>query len=1347
MKLVRIIFFLLAVGLSAQAASIRFSFKKYQVEDGLSHNTVWCGLQDRYGFIWFGTSDGLNRYDGRGNKVYRSVLNEEFSLENNFIETLLEDGENIWVGTNSGIYVYDRKANRFSRFDKTTKYGVLISSEVKKIVKAKDGKLWIATLGQGFFIYDPKKDALTQNSAGTPFFWDICVGSDNRIYAAPLQEGLLCFNEGGNLLWDYKVDSPEGRMEDNCKINCVRNVDGDIWMGADVGLLYRLNKRSGKLECFASSLNFGAVHCLLKYSESELLLGTDNGLYIFDHVRQTFQRGDDPFSSHGLSDQTVNAMMWDAEGTLWVMTNLGGVSYMPKETKRFFSYSPAKLPGVSSAGKVIGPFCENARGDIWVGTRNGLCFFDASTETLSEFLIGGNKRLKLDIRSLLLEGSKLWVGTSGSGLYVIDLNTKAVRNYTHSRGVPNSICSDDVLCIYKDRRGNIFVGTSGGLCRYAPDSDDFLTITTIGSMISVTDIAEDMYDNLWIATSNGGVFRCNMNTQRWKHFFYRRDDPSSITSNSVICLYEDMRGTMWFGTNGGGLCSFDTKNDNFVNFDPTNSILPNNVIYAIEQDQSGNFWLSSSVGLIRINPLTKNSYRRFTAEDGLQGNQFTVQSSLKASDGKLYFGGINGFNVFAPERLKDNLYQPPVYVTDIGFPSQLKEGEMKTLGLETPIYLEDEIRLPYRYNSFSLRFVALSYEDPLKNRYSYMLKGVDKDWVMAPEGSNIASYTNLLPGEYVFKVKGTNNDDKWSDKVATLRVTITPPWWASPLAYILYAVLLLSIAFLTGWCWNRYVKRKYKRRMHEFQMNREKELYKSKVNFFVNLVHEIRTPLSLILLPLEKMKEVKRDERDKEFLSMMDRNASYLLGVTNQLLDLQKMESGALKLNMRECDMNEVVNGVYQQFVGPVLLKEFELNLSLPEKRLIAVADREKISEVLVNLMGNALKHAWTRIKLSMRAEGEWIRISVTDDGAGVPDDQKEKIFEAFYQLPGDETAVKGTGIGLAFAKSLTEAHRGSLSVEDAEGGGASFVLSLPLKRIEEAVEPEEVTVAGENVQPVEEQDEEGGTVRKKYTVLLVEDNEELLKVTRDALSAWYRVLTAENGSKALKILARKSVDIIVSDVMMPEMDGIELCARVKEDINYSHIPVVLLTAKTTLAAKTEGMESGADVYIEKPFSLSQLHMQIENIFKLRQAFHRMMSGLASRKTKKVTEAMSGQDYDLIARVRDLILEHLSSDDLTVDTLALYMNMSRSSLYRKMKALVGMSPNDYIRTLRLKRAAELLMEGKQTGDIIVETGFVSSSYFFKCFKTYYGVSPKDYTGQPPVGAFGSEEDFGDSPEK
>ena len=797
-----------------------------------------------------------------------------------------------------------------------------------------------------------------------------------------------------------------------------------------------------------------------------------------------------------------------------------------------------------------------------------------------------------------------------------------------------------------------------------------------------------------------------------------------------MTLFEDVAGTMWFGTNGGGLCSYDPKTNAFAEFD---SQFPTKVIYSIEQDQTGNFWISTNDGIFKVYPYTHDRYRQFTINDGLQGNQFIARSSFKSSDGRMYFGGINGFNVFHPERFVNNPYIPPVYVTDIRFPNLSDDQKTKELiHLDKPLYMADKVTLSYENNSFTIRFVALSYENPAKNRYAYILNGVDKEWVLNSEG-NTASYTNLPPGEYKFEVRGTNNDYQWNDKNTTLVIVITPPWWRSNLAYFVYFTLLLGCIALLAWRWNLRVKQKYSRRMEKYQIAKEQEVYKSKIGFFINLVHEIRTPLSLIRLPLEKLQESKPEGKTGKYLSVIDKNVNYLLGITNQLLDFQKMENGALQLNMASGNINEIVSDVYNQFTAPAEVKGIELQLILPDEELYSMVDRKKISKILVNLMGNAMKYARTCIRLKLEVREKNYTISVTDDGPGVPDSQKTKIFEAFYQMPGDKVAQStGTGIGLAFARSLAEVHQGSLLLDDNTTGGSNFVLTLPRNNEKAETVIDLVELHSDSEEPNEQTISEFSG--KRFTVLLVEDNVDLLNLTKESLSTWYKVLKATNGLEALDMIQHNSIDVVISDVMMPEMNGLELCSKLKSDIDYSHIPVVLLTAKTTLESKVEGLECGADAYIEKPFSVKQLHMQIDNLLRLRLTFHKLMVSLSDTIVQASSNeyAMSQRDCEFIAKIQSVIAEQLADENFSIDALAEQVHMSRSNFYRKIKALTGLSPNDYLKTLRMNKAADLIKSGMRISEVAAQVGFTSSSYFAKCFKTQYGVLPKDYTGQPPI---------------
>ena len=617
------------------------------------------------------------------------------------------------------------------------------------------------------------------------------------------------------------------------------------------------------------------------------------------------------------------------------------------------------------------------------------------------------------------------------------------------------------------------------------------------------------------------------------------------------------------------------------------------------------------------------------------------------------------------------------------------------------LYMRKEIRLPYEYNTFSLRFVAISYEEPLKNQYKYRLKGADKEWI-ANTSSHSASYTHLPPGEYEFQVKGANNDGLWNDRTASLRIIITPPWWLSIPAYITYALALFFIIGYITYRWRMHVKRKYHQMMEDFRITQDKEIYKQKISFFINLVHEIRTPLSLICLPLEKLRDGKIEEHGKH-LTLIEKNVSYLLEITNQLLDFQKIENKKMKLDLKRHDINAIIKDIAEQFKDAASIKGLELSVSLPAPEMEAIVDNDIIRKIMVNLMSNALKYAASMIELSLKESDGHIVICVSNDGPRIPEGQKEKIFQIFYQIPDDKKQMPGTGIGLAFSKSLAESHQGTLSVENLPSSGCSFILSLPLKRATEKLPETESHPESEGFEPDLPQ-----TKNKRHTVLIVEDNIELQNEIREALEQWYKVYTAGNGKEALeKLETNDATDVIVSDVMMPEMDGIEMCRHIKTNLTYSHIPIILLTAKTNLESKTEGMENGAEVYMEKPFSIKQLHNQIENLLKLRLAFHELMlrSAGTTHETPISEYIQSECDITFMKEVDTALTKHLDEESFSVDNLADAMNMSRTNFYRKLKMLTGMAPNIYIKNFRLNyKAAELLAQNMRINEVMLRVG-------------------------------------------
>lgn len=1295
--------------------SQNYYFSKYQVEDGLSYNSATAVLQDSDGFIWIGTEDGLNRFDGVKFTVFKNDLEDPSSIGENHIYSLYEDKDkDLWVGTNRGIYIYKRQTNEFVHFDILTQDGVIISADVTRIIESKKGQFWIATLGQGLFIYDKSKGTLTQNSIYSAFIWDVAEDQRHRLYVSSVQDGLISFDQNGKYIGTS--ESPQFVPTNDRRIYCIQSVDNNVWYSMGTNGIVCLNTTDNKTTHFVNNdSNMGVVKSIVSYSDQELIIGSDYGLFLFNIASKKFTRIDHALDNRNLSDQSISHIYKDREGGLWISTYLGGVNYLSKQTKMFEYYHPTYYPGLGS-GRIINGFQLDDYDNLWIGTQSGIKILDAEGN-ISSYAIPN--RSDYDVRALLIDQNKLWIGTLGYGVIVVDRNTMHVKEYKYSRTIAHSIKSNDVLSIYKSKNGNVYVGTSWGVSKYMKETDDFETPTNLSTIVTVTDMVEDDYGLLWVATHSSGVYCYDTNNNGSWHYSFSKENENSIISNAILSVFKDNTGRMWFGSNGNGLCYFDRESNSFKTHKESNVILKNKIIYSIEQDNLNRLWVASSAGLVCIDVDSGSPIRIYSKENGIQSNQFMLNASIKSRSGKLFFGGINGFNAFFPDELKNNSYIPATYITNI----RMHSAEGAESSIKNFTHLTKELKLSHKNNSFTLEFAALSYEDPSSNVYSYKLEGFDDRWINNQHVNSI-SYTNLPPGNYTFRVVGTNNDGISDSRGMSLNITITPPWWRSNIALTCYFILLCLFIYLLVRFMERRGKVQARQAMEAYEKEKEKELYESKINFFVNLVHEIRTPLSLIKLPLDYLRESKaetRGEKSNKYLNIIDKNVNYLSNIVNQLLDFQKTENKTPSLEYKQEDLKQLVTDLYERFTHYAEIKRVDFLLQLPQDTKLASVDKGVIDKIVFNLVDNAIRYTQSKVELMLDFGLDSFIISVADDGIGISDEEKAKVFQLFYQV--SNATNGGTGIGLAFSLLLATSHQGTLRVKDSEWGGAKFELTLPYSSNDGKVDIATTSVS--------EVDEDTVIINQPFgdnTILLVEDNQDLLSFTEEALSVHYKILTATNGKEALTILDEHEIDIIISDVMMPVMDGLELCRIVKTELNYSHIPVILLTAKITTEAKVEGMTHGADVYIEKPFAMKQIEMQIENLLKLRAAFRKQINSQPNFVNN--APLFSKKDQEFLEKLEIEIESHLDESDFYIDSIAETMFMSRSSFYRKIKGITGISPSEFLKNIRLNKAAHMLAEGTHNiSEVYVYVGFSSSSYFAKCFKAQFGVLPKDYQNQ------------------
>lgn len=1289
--------------------AVHYYFRTVDIKNGLSQNSVNQIFQDKKGFMWFGTKDGLNRYDGLSFRVYN---NENSNLGRNFITALYEDTDgNIWVGTDGGVFIYNPVLDSFTSFNRTSDKGTVIRDFVTMIRSDEQNNIWISVEYQGLFCYNSSKQQL-QNYLHEPEmpnvtrFW---LNGDT-FWLALHGDNLYSAKAGFETLQPFK-DADENEIFKDDIINCQVNGPHNCIYVASVNGLTEINFTNGK----SRKLLNAYVRTLQFKSDDELWAGTETGLYIYnltnDHVTHlTVPEQDD---SYALSDNAIYSIYRDRENGMWVGSYFGGVNYYPYQWTYFEKFYPRD--DIKYFGRRVREICEGNDGTLWIGTEDkGLFNFDPETEKIVPF---EHPSIYKNIHALCLDGDDLWVGTFSGGLNRVNLHTRQVKHYSKGKE-ENSMVANDVFTVCKTTTGDIWIGTTSGLLKYNRSSDDFTHIPQLG-ILFIYNILEDFNGNLWFATFSNGVFCYNTHTKQWKSYLSDEKDPTSLSYNKVISIYEDSKKRLWFMTMGKGFCRYNPKTDDFTRYDTSNG-LPNNTVYKMVEDKRGNLWITSNYGLVCFNPQTE-AMHVYTRANGLLSNQFNFQSGYCDKKGRIYLGSINGFIIFNPETFVENTFLPPVVITDFYLFNKRLSVDTPGSPLQQSITYSDNIELAADQNSFAFQVAALSYQAPEMNLLMYKLEGFDNEWYMLGRNSMI-TYSNLPYGSYTLHIKGSNGDGKWNDTERVLNVRIRPPFYLSVWAYVVYTMLILCSLGIAALYLRRRTQQKHRLAMEKFERKKEHELYTAKIDFFTNVAHEIRTPLTLIKSPLENVLasgSVSDEIRDD--LEIMDLNTNRLLDLVNQLLDFRKTETQGFQLDFVECNVADILRKTYKRFKPLARQSGLEFTIDSPEELYTSV-DKEGLTKIISNLMTNGMKYSETYIRIKLYVEGEQMYLLACNDGYIVPAEMREEIFKPFVQCKdGVLHSVSGTGIGLPLARSLAELHGGTLSMNDSMESN-QFLLSLPIKHTHARGQKEQV----ECEEPVEK-NEVGvdSNSQNQYTLLVVEDSLEMQSFIVKQLSAKYQVLTALNGVEALKVLEEHTVNLVISDIMMPEMDGLELCEHLKSELDHSHIPVILLTAKTTLQAKIEGMKLGADVYIEKPFSVEYLKVCISNLLsnreKLRVAFAHSPFVQAN------SMAMTKADETFLKTLKEVVDANMQNPDFNLDDMAGQLNMSRSSLNRKIKGILDMTPNDYIRLERLKKAVQLLKEGEcRINEVCYMTGFNTPSYFSKCFQKQFGVLPKDF---------------------
>lgn len=1322
-KLTLFIFALWAAFPFLQAASTDFHFRHFSVESGLSSNTVRALLQDTRGFLWIGTDEGLNRYDGTTIESYQYTRQGSNA---NYISVLSEDGDRIWIGTDNGIYLYTYPAHSFASFDKTTANHIKIQATVSDIVRDRDDNLWFATNGQGVFRYKEGNEFLEQYefSASLSVVHDLLIDSENNVWAVSNQGHVHIYrlDKAENEFKPFALNyDPKSQTADSRSLVMFEDSESTLWLGTWENGLHKIDRYSGEVTVYLHPSDTDGImhiHSIQAYDARHLLIGSDDGLSLFDTTtgKHTLFTEDETDPS-SLSSRFVYPIIKDREGGIWLGTYYGGVNYISPGTRFFEGYSFSRFSN-SVGGNVIGRFCEDSAGRVWIASDDGgLSCFHPDTKQFARYLPDEKKANSLsyhNIHALCLDGDHLWIGTYSGGVNVLHLPSGQIKNYTYRAGDAHSLDDNNSYAIYKDREQRLWVGSMTGVSLYDRQHDYFVPMKHFDAL--TIDIDQDTKGNLWFSTQGKGLFKYDPTHRVWKNYLYT-ETPGSLPCDQVNCVLVDSEGRMWVGTMNG-LCRYIPEEDTF---EPVPLDIPSRNICCIIEDQ-GILWLTTSKGLVRYSP--GEPCRVFTKSDGLQSDQFLPNAGLKTSDGKIYIGSVNGFNAFYPYRIQPNKVVPPVVITSVEVGNQ-RIGADRPMSPH-PLHQVEAIELSYKENMFSLLYASLSYWTPEKNRYAYKLEGFDKEWNQVGS-QHKATYTNLPAGTYVFRVKATNNDGVWNEEGASLKIVIQPPFYWSVYSKTFY-FLLASVAFvfLIRFILRR-TEKKHTAEINQLNADKEKEVHEAKIKFFTMIAHEIRTPVSLIIGPLEKIMRspLPLPSAVRDDLNIIDRNSQRLLFLINQLLDFRKVEQGGIKIRCTSQPIGPLLKSTAERFKPFTTQGGVQLQLDLPDADFTAQVDAEAIIKLVSNLLTNAHKYTKDRILLFCRVQPEQqaFVIRVTDNGNGISPEEQQKIFKPFYQATDNKP---GTGLGLSIVKGIVESHNGTIEVESEPERGTSFIVTLPLEQPEAGAESEERDL----LNPALPEDILSETLppsppKNKPTLLIVDDNQEMLSFLSGSFTGAYHILTAEDGLEALERIKENEIMLIICDWMMPRMNGIELCKAVRSNPSTSHIPFILLTAKTDVSSKIEGMDCGADAYIEKPFSMQYLEACIRNLVDLRNLLRQKFSKMPMVPLNSI--AGNPSDDKFLTRMNQLIEENFANPDLSVDFLAEKLCISRSSLFAKIKTLANITPNELIQLVRLKKAAALLAEQKyRINEICYKVGFNNPSYFSKCFQKQFGMKPGEF---------------------
>lgn len=1340
-------FLLMLIGVGSLPANAieQINFSYISLNDGLSQSTVFAIDQDKRGNMWFATYDGVNKYDGYAFTVYQHDASDPNSIANDIARTVKADSQGrIWIGTRDGLSLYDEAKDLFRNYyyKKNGK-----NMQVNGIAEFTPGQLLIST-NEELLLFNIKEARFVDNALDATLHQLVASTiskQGDEVYIGTYT-GLYVYSIARKQLELLSEALEQKRIQTVLKQSASR-----IWVATEGAGLYLINPKTKEAKNYRykngnpQSISSDYIRSLALDSQNRLWIGTITDLNIYNEGTDSFTiYSSNPVEGGSLSQRSVRSLFMDSQGGMWLGTYFGGLNYYHPLKNRFRNIK--QIPYQNSLNdNVVSCIVEDKKRNLWIGTNDGgLNQYNPTTEQFTYHTLQEGNATGMgsnNIKAVYVDEKKdqVYIGTHAGGLSVLNRHSGRVEHYNQRN---SSLIDENVYAILPDENDHLWLGTLTGLVHFDMQKRTFTTIRQEknGSIIKerpITTLYRDSQQRLWVGGEEGLCVYTISNNELQSSPIIGSDTP--LANTFVNCVHEATNGTFWIGTREG-LFGYDEKTKIIKHYTTANG-LPNNVLYGILEDASGRLWMSSNKGLTSFSPDIEK-FRNFTESDGIQSNQFNSSSFCRTAAGEMYFGGINGITVFRPELLIDNPYTPPVVITNLRLFNKIVRPDDETGILMKNISDLESITLNASQSAFSLEFVVSNYISGRHNTFAYKLDGYDKDWYYLTDNRS-ASYSNLPQGTYNFLVKAANSDGKWNGIPTMLEIVILPIWYKSWWAILLFLATFAGfITFVFRFFWMRK-SMEAQLEMERMDKERQEEINQMKMHFFINISHEIRTPLTLILAPLQEVMGRITDRWTRGQLDHIQRNANRLLHLVNQLMDYRRAELGVFELKVKKGNAYQLVreNFLFYDKLAQHKKVHYTLLSELEDKE--ELFDANYLELILNNLLSNAFKYTdeGQSITVSLKEKKNNLLLQVSDTGAGIPINKQGKIFERFYQIKSEHV---GSGIGLSLVQRLVELHHGHIDLESEEGKGSTFSVYLP-QNVAVYKPSELASLDGEEVQEakshstnskdmyfidtekVENEAIESGD-KKRGTILIVEDNMEILHYLSSGLSELFNIQQAENGEIALEILKDNEVDVIITDVMMPVMNGIKLCKSIKQNIRTCHIPVIILSAKTEVKNQMEGLQVGADDYIPKPFSLSVITAKIQNMLRTRRRMLERYSKSLDVEPEKIT--FNAMDEALLKRAVVIVEKNMDNIEFSTDEFAREMNMSRSNLHLKLKAITGESTIDFIRKIRFNEACKLLKDGSYTvSEVSSMVGFNTPSYFATSFKKYFGCLPTEYIKQ------------------